>query len=85
MEKAQGFGGSVVQRSPSLIMVVFGLPQTLEQLPQRAAGGAGDPAVGHRGGGPSRPGALPHGATGGALGLLLVEAPTHQPAARLLL
>ena len=65
-------------------MVVFGLPQTLEQLPQRAVPAAGDPAVGHRGGGPSRPGALPHGATGGALGLLLVEAQAHQPAARLL-
>ena len=36
VEKVQGFGGSVVQRSPSLIMVAFGLPQTLEQLPQRA-------------------------------------------------
>ena len=36
VEKVQGFGGSVVQRSPSLLMVVFGLPQTLEQWPQRA-------------------------------------------------
>lgn len=36
VEKVQGFGGSVVQRSPSLIIVAFGPPQTLEQLPQRA-------------------------------------------------
>jgi hypothetical protein len=39
-EKVQGFGGSVVQRSPSLILVAFGLPQTLEQLPQRACADA---------------------------------------------
>ena len=34
--QAQGFGGVVVQRSPSLLLVAFGIPQTLEQLPQRA-------------------------------------------------
>ena len=31
-----GFGGIVLQGSPSLCLVAFGLPQTLEQLPQRA-------------------------------------------------
>jgi tetratricopeptide (TPR) repeat protein len=35
-EKVAGFGGIVLQDSPSLCLVAFGLPQTLEQLPQRA-------------------------------------------------
>ena len=35
-EKVAGFGGVVLQGSPSLCLVAFGLPQTLEQLPQRA-------------------------------------------------
>jgi hypothetical protein len=34
--KVQGFGGVLLQRSPSLLLVAFGIPQTLEQLPQRA-------------------------------------------------
>jgi two-component system, NtrC family, response regulator AtoC len=34
--KVQGFGGLVLQRSPSLLLVAFGVPRTLEQLPQRA-------------------------------------------------
>jgi tetratricopeptide (TPR) repeat protein len=34
--KVRGFGGVLLQRSPSLLLVVFGMPQTLEQLPQRA-------------------------------------------------
>jgi two-component system, NtrC family, response regulator AtoC len=37
IEKVQGFGGMVLQRSPSLLIVAFGIPQTQEQLPQRAA------------------------------------------------
>jgi transcriptional regulator with AAA-type ATPase domain/predicted ATPase len=36
VQKVQGFGGVVVQRGPSLLLVVFGLPHTLEQLPHRA-------------------------------------------------
>jgi DNA-binding winged helix-turn-helix (wHTH) protein len=36
IEQAQEFGGVVLQRSPSLLLVAFGTPQTLEQLPQRA-------------------------------------------------
>jgi DNA-binding NtrC family response regulator/tetratricopeptide (TPR) repeat protein len=36
VEKVQGFGGVLLQRSPSLVLVAFGLPHTLEQLPQRA-------------------------------------------------
>jgi tetratricopeptide (TPR) repeat protein len=36
VEKVQGFGGVVLQRSPALLVVAFGLPQTLEQQPQRA-------------------------------------------------
>ena len=35
-EKVQGFGGIMLQDSPALCMVAFGLPKTLEQLPQRA-------------------------------------------------
>jgi DNA-binding NtrC family response regulator/predicted ATPase len=34
--RVEGFGGIVLQRAPSLYLVAFGLPQTLEQLPQRA-------------------------------------------------
>ena len=36
VEQVQEFGGVVLQRSPSLLLVAFGTPQTLEQLPQRA-------------------------------------------------
>src|SRR5262249_14557713 len=35
VEQVQGLGGVVLQRSPSLLLVAFGTPQTLEQLPQR--------------------------------------------------
>ena len=35
-EKVNGFGGMLLHRSPSLFVVAFGLPRTLEQLPQRA-------------------------------------------------
>jgi DNA-binding NtrC family response regulator/tetratricopeptide (TPR) repeat protein len=35
-EKVAGFGGVILQGSASLLLVAFGLPQTLEQLPQRA-------------------------------------------------
>ena len=36
VEQVREFGGVVLQRSPSLLLVAFGTPQTLEQLPQRA-------------------------------------------------
>ncbi len=36
IQKVQGFGGILVQRSPSLLLMAFGLPQAVEQLPQRA-------------------------------------------------
>jgi DNA-binding NtrC family response regulator/tetratricopeptide (TPR) repeat protein len=36
LEKVQGFGGVVLQRGPSLLLVAFGVPHTLEQLPHRA-------------------------------------------------
>ncbi len=36
VEKVAGFGGVLLQRSPSLVLAAFGIPQTLEQLPQRA-------------------------------------------------
>jgi DNA-binding NtrC family response regulator/predicted ATPase len=35
-EKVKSFGGLLLQRSPSLLLAAFGLPRTLEQLPQRA-------------------------------------------------
>jgi hypothetical protein len=35
-KKVAGLGGIVLQDSPALCLVAFGLPQTLEQLPQRA-------------------------------------------------
>src|SRR5262249_52164877 len=36
VEQVQVWGGSVLQRAPALLLVAFGLPQTLEQVPQRA-------------------------------------------------
>jgi transcriptional regulator with AAA-type ATPase domain/predicted ATPase len=36
LEKVQGFGGVILQRGPALLLVAFGLPHTLEQLPHRA-------------------------------------------------
>ena len=36
VEKVQGFGGVVLPHTPSLIVVAFGVPQMLEQTPQRA-------------------------------------------------
>jgi tetratricopeptide (TPR) repeat protein len=36
LEKVRGFGGVLLQRSPSLLLVAFGIQDTLEQLPQRA-------------------------------------------------
>jgi DNA-binding NtrC family response regulator/predicted ATPase len=84
-QKVQGFGGIVIQHTPSLYLVAFGLPQTLEQLPQRAvqvalalrrvvaeAGTAGASA--------------PSPAVRQAVhwGLLLVDAQARDPTARLL-
>ena len=36
VEKMRGFGGLILQCSPALVLVAFGMPHTLEQLPQRA-------------------------------------------------
>jgi hypothetical protein len=35
VEKVMGFGGVVLPHAPSVVMVAFGIPQTLEQAPQR--------------------------------------------------
>jgi DNA-binding NtrC family response regulator/tetratricopeptide (TPR) repeat protein/class 3 adenylate cyclase len=35
-EKIHGFGGRLVQHTPAPLTAIFGLPQTLEQMPQRA-------------------------------------------------
>jgi hypothetical protein len=78
--KVQGFGGVVMQRTPSLQFVAFGLPQTLEQLPQRAvqaalafrrlAAEATAAAV-------REP--MPRGAPGGALGPVAGGCPGTRP------
>ena len=48
-KQVQGFGGLLVQHSSSPLTIVFGLPQTLEQLPQRAVQAVtGHPAPGRR-------------------------------------
>jgi predicted ATPase len=36
LEKIRGFGGVLLQHTSSLLLCVFGLPRTLEHLPQRA-------------------------------------------------
>jgi class 3 adenylate cyclase len=36
LEKVQGFGSVLLQRGPLLLLVAFGLPHTLEQMPHRA-------------------------------------------------
>jgi predicted ATPase len=36
VERVRGFGGMLIQRSPSLLLVAFGVPQVVELLPQRA-------------------------------------------------
>lgn len=36
VERVTGFGGLFLSRSPSRLTVVFGIPRTIEQLPQRA-------------------------------------------------
>lgn len=34
--KVEGFRGILLQHSPALFIVAFGIPQTLDQMPQRA-------------------------------------------------
>ncbi|HEX2280083.1 MAG TPA: AAA family ATPase [Candidatus Tectomicrobia bacterium] len=36
VDKVQGFGALIVQQVPSPLMAVFGIPRTMEQMPQRA-------------------------------------------------
>ncbi len=36
VETVEGFGGVLLPHAPSMLLFAFGLPQTLEQLPQRA-------------------------------------------------
>ena len=82
-EKVAGFGGVILQGSPSLCLVAFGLPQTLEQLPQRAVQAA--LAIRHQAaeaqvtGGPA-PG--PSVRLAGHLGTLLVAAETGEAPGR---
>jgi hypothetical protein len=68
-EKVAGFGGVILQGSPSLCLVAFGLPRTLEQLPQRAVQVAlAIYPPGHRGADLSRTGVRPGGTAGRAFG-----------------
>jgi DNA-binding NtrC family response regulator len=53
-EKVHGFGGLLVQPTPAPLTVVFGLPQTLEQMPQRGAGRPRPPVSAGRGPGSGR-------------------------------
>jgi DNA-binding NtrC family response regulator len=39
VEKVQGFGGVVLQHMPSLLLIAFGIPRTLEQQPRRCGWG----------------------------------------------
>jgi tetratricopeptide (TPR) repeat protein len=36
VDKVQGFGALIIQQVPSPLMAVFGMPRTMEQMPQRA-------------------------------------------------
>ena len=36
VEKIRGFGALIVQQAPSPLIAVFGIPRTMEQMPQRA-------------------------------------------------
>jgi class 3 adenylate cyclase len=36
VEKVEGFGGVLLPHAPSMLLFAFGLPQTMEQVPQRA-------------------------------------------------
>ncbi len=36
VEKVRGFGALIVQQAPSPLIAVFGIPRTMEQMPQRA-------------------------------------------------
>jgi class 3 adenylate cyclase len=82
-EKVAGFGGSVLQGSPSLLLVAFGLPRALEQMPQRAVQAA--LALRHLASeeqeeGPERTGPIVRLAV--HLGTLLVEGEAGEPPGR---
>ena len=80
--KVQGFGGVLLQRSPSLLLVVFGIPQTLEQLPQRAVQAALTLQTLVAEGSGGEPGPELRQAVHG--GRLLVDVSASDPTARLL-
>jgi tetratricopeptide (TPR) repeat protein len=84
-EKVEGFGGLILQRSPSLLTALFGIPQTLEQLPQRAVQAAF--AIRHEWAeDKALDGKVPCPAVRIAvhLGQVLVDVQSHDPTARLL-
>jgi DNA-binding NtrC family response regulator/tetratricopeptide (TPR) repeat protein/class 3 adenylate cyclase len=84
-EKVQGFGGLLVQPAPTSLTAVFGLPQTVEQMPQRAVQAAlairlqlaEDQALDGRQPGPEVRMAV-------HLGQVLVDVEARDPTARLL-
>jgi DNA-binding winged helix-turn-helix (wHTH) protein/tetratricopeptide (TPR) repeat protein len=81
VEQVQEFGGVVLQRSPSLLLVVFGTPQTLEQLPQRAVQAA--LALRQRGVAATDGGPCPEMRLVGHWGPLLVDVQAPDPTAQL--
>ena len=85
MDKVRGFGGVVLQRSPSLLLVGFGVPRALEQMPLRAVQAA--LAIRHL---TARAATTVAGALGPVvrlvvhLGVVMVDAGARDPTARLL-
>ena len=85
MDKVRGFGGVVLQRSPSLLLVGFGVPRALEQMPLRAVQAA--LAIRHL---TARAATTVAGALGPVvrlvvhLGVVMVDAGARHPTARLL-
>jgi DNA-binding winged helix-turn-helix (wHTH) protein/tetratricopeptide (TPR) repeat protein len=81
VEQVREFGGVVLQRSPSLLLVAFGTPQTLEQLPQRAVQAA--LALRQRVVAPPDGGPCPEMRLVGHWGPLLVDVQAPDPTAHL--
>ena len=80
-EKVQGFGGVVLQRSPSLLLVAFGITSDAgAAAAARRAGGPGAPASGGRGRWTK---ALSGAATGVHWGEVLVDVQASDPTAQL--
>src|SRR5262249_42505814 len=83
--KIQGFGGVLVRPAPVPLTAVFGLPQTLEQMPQRAVQAA--LAIRHQLAEDRAPDSrqpCPQGRRAMRLGQVLVDVHARDPTTRLL-